>query len=511
MYIDDRGRKILQGVQEIQDFKRRMIRLRENRRLQGKTTFQNLPISIENRKGSVRKGTDADGDEWRTKYKIPYGYIPGTEGADGESLDVFVGGNENAAFAYVVHIMKPPEFKEYDEDKVMLGFKSADAAKRCFMQHYDDPKFFGSMDPIPMWKFSERAFIKKHTTKKLVASMRESEGAWLQQPVEMFEDQVDTLGRGTDQDMKKSILGKNIMSNPEVRESQEHGVQGQKWGVHNPRDAGAAKTNVQKTMQQNLQNDPHTMNMMQVISRTQPQLNMIAQSQKDKAAKQQPTQPSTPQQQNQQLHDNHSEALSQLKELGWKILGAGARLSGTEGILNAVHSMVQSPAGHKMTMSSSSSGDHKLSQPKSQRRTRTSRTFESRMGTFLRESKIYYARPMRHYGTDAEESNVDLIKEAFPGDSVSFPKTKRHAELGMGYFHKKIDAAKRLVLKPAKGRRLTAGVFSEAKHALKRKIPVYAIHKGSLRRVKNVEALGSPNKYGHFGRIIFRKRKSKSK
>ena len=50
---------------------RMMPRLRQihklGYKLQGKTNFQGLPISIENRKGSVRTGKDDGGHEWRTK------------------------------------------------------------------------------------------------------------------------------------------------------------------------------------------------------------------------------------------------------------------------------------------------------------------------------------------------------------------------------------------------------------------------------------------------------------
>ena len=212
--------------------------------------------------------------------KVPYGYIPGTEGADGDALDVFVGPEENAAYAYVVH-SNNPETGEFDEDKVMLGFQDADSAKRCFLQHYDDPKFFGGMDSIPMWKFRTKAFIKKHTEKKLVASMRE--GASLQVPEEYFEEKLDTLGRGTDQDMKKSILGhhQDIMLDPNVR---EHGVKGQKWGVRKAQAPSGIRGKI-RNRAQNLAQDPRTLNMMQVLHRSQSQLNAIAH--RDKAAERQ--------------------------------------------------------------------------------------------------------------------------------------------------------------------------------------------------------------------------------
>lgn len=491
-YINEHGKLVLTGDDAVKGFLYALKQLRENRKLHYKTTFQDLPISIENRKGSIRRGEDQDGDEWETKMKVPYGYIQGTEGVDGDALDTFIGPDENVAYAYIVHC-NTPDGGAFDEDKVMLGFSSEEQARRCFNQHYDDPAFFGGIDTIPMWKFRQKIWTKKYTTKKLVASRA---GASLQVPEDMLE-RIDTFGRGTDQDMKKSILGhhQDIMVNPKVR---EHGVQGQKWGVVNPRkDTGKPRP------KPDLQNDPRTMNMMQVVKRSQPQLNAIRVWQKNRAARLAAQGQKPPSQQ-----QHHEEALSKLKELGWKALEVGSRLTGTENALGIVKSIIKAPSGEKAVVSTDKQGNHKITPSGSRkRRTKTSRVFESRMGRFLREAnKTYYARSLGRYGSDAEESDIDMIKESF-GGGVNSPATKRHAELGMGYFHKKVDAAKRVVIKPVQKRRLTAGVFSEAKHALKKKIPVYAIYKGKMRRVKNVEALNNPNKHGHFGRIIFKKKK----
>lgn len=561
MYIDDRGRRIYTG-QEAFVAARRFL---EGRKLQGKTTFQNLPISIENRKGSIRRGTDPDGDEWRTKYKVPYGYIKGTRGVDGDALDVFVGPNEDAAYAYVIHC-NTPDGKQFDEDKVMLGFSSSKAARNCFHQHYDSPKFFGGIDEIPMWKFRDKAFIRKHTTRKLVASKagtqqpnstpgyraydkgmtpiainlvhsfysdvlgskmsyedieknieindpdtrtatqkkKVAEAASLQVPNELFEEKLDTLGRGTDQDMRRSILGhhQDIMEDPEVREGEEHGVQGQKWGIRHARQDGAGQQG-KPAPKRDLANDPRTLSMMQVIHRSQSQLNAIAWSQKEKTAARLAAQqkPATPAQ-------NHSEALNALKQLGWRALGAVAEITGIGGQFQAIQSLMRSPSGQKLFLNTNRNGhllttDRKgkipASRPHQMKRTRTS----------FRESakKTYYARPLNRYGKRSEQRDVESIREAFPDQGVKFPRTRRHAELGMGYFHKKIDAAKRVVLRPDRKNRLTAGVFSEATHALKKKIPVFAFRKGKLRRVASVEALSKPNREGHFGKIIFRKRK----
>ena len=115
--------------------------------LQGHTDFQGLKISIENKKGSVRKGVDKDGNKWRTVMKAPYGYLTGTKGADGEGVDVYVGPNKEAPFAFVVHQHKD-DGTGFDEDKAILGVDSEEEAKKLYLEHYDDPKFLGPISKV---------------------------------------------------------------------------------------------------------------------------------------------------------------------------------------------------------------------------------------------------------------------------------------------------------------------------------------------------------------------------
>jgi hypothetical protein len=106
------------------------------RRLAGRADFHGLPISLEHRKGGVREGTDSDGEPWRTKMLFPYGYIRGTEGADGDEVDCFLGDDRDSTAVFVVHTYRPGTM-DYDEDKVMLGFTSAVEARRWLEAHYD--------------------------------------------------------------------------------------------------------------------------------------------------------------------------------------------------------------------------------------------------------------------------------------------------------------------------------------------------------------------------------------
>jgi len=104
-----------------------------------------------------------------------YGYLTnGIRGVDGDKLDVFIGPNPNATTAYVVHTKKAPAFKDFDEDKCLLGFDSASTAKKSFIQNYGgDARHFGSMDAIPMDEFKRKVQNAKAKPRKLTASKLE--------------------------------------------------------------------------------------------------------------------------------------------------------------------------------------------------------------------------------------------------------------------------------------------------------------------------------------------------
>lgn len=139
-----------------------------SRKIQGKTTYQGLPITIENERGSYRQGTSPDGHFWRTFMHIAYGYIRATEGTDGDHVDCYIGPNPFAAMVYVVH-QQDPKTKKYDEDKCMLGFNSPLEAKAAYLRQYDSPGFFQSMDAYDMATFKK--MLKARVGMKLKKSI----------------------------------------------------------------------------------------------------------------------------------------------------------------------------------------------------------------------------------------------------------------------------------------------------------------------------------------------------
>ena len=95
-------------------------------------------ITIEQPKGSVRSGVDANGNKWETTMQNTYGYIRGTEGVDGDHIDVFLSDDIdgwNGSRVFVVDQYN--EDGSFDEHKVMLGFNESDDAEAAYLANYD--------------------------------------------------------------------------------------------------------------------------------------------------------------------------------------------------------------------------------------------------------------------------------------------------------------------------------------------------------------------------------------
>ena len=95
-------------------------------------------ITIENPKGSVRSGIDTEGNKWETTMQNTYGYIRGTEGVDGDHIDVFLSNDIDGWNGRKVFVVDQyNEDDTFDEHKVMLGFNEADDAEAAYFANYD--------------------------------------------------------------------------------------------------------------------------------------------------------------------------------------------------------------------------------------------------------------------------------------------------------------------------------------------------------------------------------------
>ena len=95
-------------------------------------------ITIEQPEGSIRRGTDADDKQWESKMHNTYGYFRGTEGVDGDHIDVFLSNDMdgwNGAQVFVVDQYNPDG--TFDEHKVMFGFNDASDAKNNYLANYE--------------------------------------------------------------------------------------------------------------------------------------------------------------------------------------------------------------------------------------------------------------------------------------------------------------------------------------------------------------------------------------
>ena len=102
----------------------------------GHVKIDGFDVSIEQPKGSVRRGTDASGRQWEQTMNNTYGYIRGTEGVDGDHIDVLLSDDPSHGDVFVVdQVNKDGTF---DEHKVMYGFADEESARQAYLSNYEE-------------------------------------------------------------------------------------------------------------------------------------------------------------------------------------------------------------------------------------------------------------------------------------------------------------------------------------------------------------------------------------
>ena len=135
---------------------------------QGFIQFQGLKIDVENKQGSIRRGTAPDGKTWETWIFWPYGEIRGTEGTDSDPLDCYVGPNADSPLVVVIH-QRDPETGDFDEDKVMLGFNSEEEAVGAYKRQYDHPGFYKDHTAMPIGQLGRWVQDKNNRGERVTA------------------------------------------------------------------------------------------------------------------------------------------------------------------------------------------------------------------------------------------------------------------------------------------------------------------------------------------------------
>ncbi|MCU4395785.1 LPD3 domain-containing protein [Acinetobacter junii] len=117
----------------------------------GHLSIGDLKIAIENPAGSIRSGTDPNGNEWQITMKHHYGFIKNTTGADGDEIDVFVKNHlaNNPEYAYIIKQLD--NNGQFDEQKVIIGAETEEEAKEIYLSNYEKGwQGFGGIKKISM-------------------------------------------------------------------------------------------------------------------------------------------------------------------------------------------------------------------------------------------------------------------------------------------------------------------------------------------------------------------------
>ena len=130
----------------------------------GHIKVDGLNITIEQPKGSIRRGTDANGKQWESEMHNTYGYIRGTESVDGDHIDIFLSDTPTEGNVFVVdQIDKDGSF---DEHKVMYGFPDMESAKRAYLSNYEEGwQGLGSITEVKKEDFKKWIDSSKRKTK----------------------------------------------------------------------------------------------------------------------------------------------------------------------------------------------------------------------------------------------------------------------------------------------------------------------------------------------------------
>lgn len=152
----------------------------------GHIKVDGLDITIEQPKGSIRRGTDANGKQWESEMHNTYGYIRGTESVDGDHIDIFLSDNPTEGNVFVVdQINKDGSF---DEHKVMYGFSDMESARQAYLSNYEEGwQGLGNITEVSKENFKAWIDSSKRKTKPFAeyTSVKTQDDTQAQKPTEI--------------------------------------------------------------------------------------------------------------------------------------------------------------------------------------------------------------------------------------------------------------------------------------------------------------------------------------
>lgn len=176
----------------------------------GHVKIDGYDVTIENPKGSVRSGKDADGNEWSVTMNNDYGYIRGTEGVDGDHIDVFLSDNPETGDVFVIDQVNPDG--TFDEHKVMYGFETAEEAKEAYLANYSPGwKGLGNITEVSKEQF-KKWVESSHRKTKPFAEYKNVNGNTLKEEegIRPNEGVLDYAKRVAEREQKKAKPAKKV-------------------------------------------------------------------------------------------------------------------------------------------------------------------------------------------------------------------------------------------------------------------------------------------------------------
>lgn len=136
----------------------------------GHMRWAGMEISVETPKGGTRRAKDGS---WTVQHMpAHYGYIRGTEGADGDHVDIYLGDHPQADVVWVIDQVDA-KTGEFDEHKVMAGFPNRAAAVDAYNRGFSDgrgPDRMGAMTPMHVARF--KTWVRERNTMVPLAHRR---------------------------------------------------------------------------------------------------------------------------------------------------------------------------------------------------------------------------------------------------------------------------------------------------------------------------------------------------
>jgi hypothetical protein len=129
-------------------------------------TIHGLHVVVETPKGRYREGKG-----FRQKMPAHYGFIRGHEGADGDSLDMYLGPAPESNWVYVVDQRHLPPRRGFDEHKVVLGADGIDQAVKIYNAGHDRAAEI-YMDVTPMQIDDFKEWLRKADLRKPAGGVR---------------------------------------------------------------------------------------------------------------------------------------------------------------------------------------------------------------------------------------------------------------------------------------------------------------------------------------------------